>query len=225
MMSHSLAKTMVAVVFWGLMMAFGVNSAGAAPDAKTILDGIAKRYGGTGFSAQFTQTATISAIDVTDSARGIIYVKRPGMMRWEYEKPEPQLIISNGKTLWIYRPEEKQVMMGDAPDYLGEGKGVGFLSDIEMLKHNFVIVKVDENKRNLFRLKLIPRKPIPDMSDIHLYVTKSDYDIIRIATYNQYGDETIIHLHNQRLDLKLDDDMFTFVVPPETEVLKLTPNE
>jgi len=26
------------------------------------------------------------------------------MMRWEYEKPERQVIITDGKKLWIFRP-------------------------------------------------------------------------------------------------------------------------
>jgi len=222
-------KRVLVLVFGVFFICLGTifihGVADAAFDEKIIVDNIEKRYAGAGFSAQFSQTATISAIDVADTAEGIIFVKRPGKMRWEYEKPQPQLIVTDGNTLWVYRPDEKQVMMGNAPDYFGEGKGIGFLSDIGMLKRNFVILRVDDGKSDLFRLKLLPHKPIPDMADIYIYVSKNDYYIVRITTYNQYGDETIINLHNIRLDQKLDDGMFQFVVPDETEVLQLTPNE
>jgi outer membrane lipoprotein carrier protein len=80
-----------------------------------IIEGVEKIYDVPGFSAQFVQESTIKAMDLTDVASGKIFVKRPGMMRWVYEKPYKQIIITNGKKLWIYKPEDNQVMLGKAP--------------------------------------------------------------------------------------------------------------
>ena len=98
-----------------------------------IIDKLEKRYSQTGYSAVFTQISTLKAIEVTDTASGTMIVKRPGMMRWEYIEPEKQTIISDGDMLWVYRPEDNQVIVGKAPDFFKDGKGAGFLSNMEIL--------------------------------------------------------------------------------------------
>lgn len=39
---------------------------------------------------------------------GIVYFARRGRMRWEYRQPREKLFLSDGKSLWLYVPEEKQ---------------------------------------------------------------------------------------------------------------------
>src|SRR5215475_8074289 len=40
---------------------------------------------------------------------GILYLRRPGMMRWEYQSPSQKLFVSDGKTIYFYLPDENQV--------------------------------------------------------------------------------------------------------------------
>ncbi|MCK4467734.1 MAG: outer membrane lipoprotein carrier protein LolA, partial [Desulfobacterales bacterium] len=80
-----------------------------------IMDRIENRYAAKGFSANFSQESTIKAMDITDTASGNLFVMAPGMMRWEYEKPDQQLIITDGKRLWVYRQDDNQVMVGTSP--------------------------------------------------------------------------------------------------------------
>ena len=77
-----------------------------------ILKNVEKRYAASDFSTRFYQTLTLKAMDITDNATGRAFFKRPGMMRWEYEKPDRQIIITDSDTLWIYRPDDDQVMIG-----------------------------------------------------------------------------------------------------------------
>ena len=191
--------------------------------AGEILAKIEQRYKGGRFSARFHQTATIKAIDIIDTAQGKIFVERPGKMRWEYETPQPQLIVTDGRTLWVYRPDENQVMTGPAPDYFGDGKGASFLSDVKTIRHNFVISRVDDLKSVFYKLRLIPHKPLPDITDITLSISKIDFEIVHIATTNTYGDETLIELRDVRLEQDLDDSLFRLKVPPGTEVLRMQP--
>jgi outer membrane lipoprotein carrier protein len=37
---------------------------------------------------------------------GIAYFRRPGKMRWEYESPEKNLFLVDGKSAWFYVPED-----------------------------------------------------------------------------------------------------------------------
>lgn len=220
-------------VFWVLII-MGINGLYAgeiksSPQSITepsllldqILDRVENKYLAIGFSARFVQTATIKALDISDTALGAIYIKPPGMMRWEYESPDPQLIISNGKTLWVYRPEDNQVMTGKPPVLFGDGKGAGFLSDIKMLREKFNITLEKSEDSAVYILKLIPKKKLADIAMIYLFVKKEDAVLTRIVTHNMYGDETAIDLKNIHFEPKLGDELFTFKVPDGIDIFQL----
>src|SRR5216683_6111329 len=40
---------------------------------------------------------------------GTAYFRRPGRMRWEYERPEKDLFLVDGKTAWFYVPADHTV--------------------------------------------------------------------------------------------------------------------
>lgn len=41
---------------------------------------------------------------------GVAYFRRPGKMRWEYESPEKDIFLVDGKTAWFYVPGDHTVM-------------------------------------------------------------------------------------------------------------------
>src|SRR6202166_4625670 len=43
------------------------------------------------------------------SEAGTAYFRRPGKMRWEYERPENDLFLVDGKTAWFYVPADHTV--------------------------------------------------------------------------------------------------------------------
>jgi outer membrane lipoprotein carrier protein len=142
-------------------------------------------------------------------------------MRWEYEKPEVQVIITDGHKLWIHRPADNQVMTGSAPAFFSDGKGASFLSDIKLIRQKFKI-SLENSKDNFFyELKLKPLEKTLDVTDIRLSVTKNTFTVIRIITYNSYGDENRIELLNHQFDVKLDDSLFSLKIPPGADVLQM----
>ena len=46
---------------------------------------------------------------------GTVSVKKPGKMRWDYTSPEKKLFVSDGQTMFLYFPNEKQVMKNAVP--------------------------------------------------------------------------------------------------------------
>jgi outer membrane lipoprotein carrier protein len=188
-----------------------------------ILDGIEKRYSVPGFSADFTQESTLKAMNIVDTAEGNLKVRRPGMMRWEYASPDPQIIITDGDRLWIYRPEDNQVMVGNAPAFFKDGKGAGFLSDMKLLREKFTVFleSTDNAAGEDYHLKLFPEDQSLDLAAIILVVDPETYIINNIVTYNAYDDETRIRMTNYRFDIKLDDDMFNFTIPKGVDILEM----
>ena len=142
-------------------------------------------------------------------------------MRWEYETPDPQEIITDGKTLWVFRPEDNQVMIGKAPSFFKGGKGFSFLSDMKVIRQKFSMVLEKETEKGFLVLKLNPKEKTYDIEEIYLWISRTTFDVVRIVTYNSYGDETRIVFNNIQLKKNLDDSLFTFKVSEGIEVLHL----
>jgi len=192
---------------------------GLSPD--DIIQKVESQYAVSGFSAFFFQASTIKAMEITDSASGKAFFKRPDKMRWEYETPDRQTIITNGHTLWIYRPEDNQVMVGKAPSFFEDGKGFSFLSDMESVKKKFYILLEKEAEDDTHVLKLLPREKTFDVSVIYLFVSTKTFEVVKIVTYNSYEDETRIEFKDIQFKQKLDESLFNFNIPEGVEVLHL----
>ena len=186
-----------------------------------IMTRVENRYAGPGFSARFDQLSTIKAMAITDTATGKIYVKHPGKMRWAYEEPDRQIIITDGKRLWIYKPDDNQVMIGKFPAFFGDGKGASFLSDMNLVRKKFNIIKERVDEGGNYRLKLIPREKTFAISEIYLLVSKKTFDITQIITYNVDGDETRIQLSDIQYKENLNDAMFSFALPEGADIFQL----
>jgi outer membrane lipoprotein carrier protein len=199
----------------------GTSAAGDAEILEEIMSGVEKRYAGEGFEARFRQESTLKAMDITDTAEGSLLIKRPDKMRWEYETPEKQLVITNGDELWIFRPTDNQVMIGSAPEFFRGGKGASFLSDIRRIRRHFMVSLADASEGRDYVLKLVPRDETIDLVSILLRISARDFTVIDVTTTNSFGDETFIALDRYRFNLKPDDDAFLFHIPEGADVVHL----
>ena len=186
-----------------------------------IMDKVEKKYDVVDFSSYFIQESTMKAMDITDVASGSIFVKRPGMMRWEYDKPDRQTIITDGKKLWIYKPDDNQVMIGKAPSFFGDGKGAGFLSDMKLIREKFTVYFEKEKSDHDYVIKLLPKEQTIGIAKIYLAISKTTFKIKKIITQNEYDDENVIELVNSKFNLNLDESLFSFIVPDGTDVIRM----
>ncbi|MDA8404808.1 MAG: outer membrane lipoprotein chaperone LolA [Desulfobacteraceae bacterium] len=185
-----------------------------------IIRQLEKRYNTADFSASFSQVSALKALDIKDTAIGKVWFKHPGMMQWEYEQPEKYAIISDGKTLWIYRPEDNQVVIGDPMTYFGNGKGASFLSNFNLVQDTYTVTVTVPASPDQYAIKLVPRKKQMDLSAIFLNIDKSSFEIKSVVTLNEYGDETRIEFSNLKFE-PLDASLFSFQIPAGAEVLKM----
>ncbi len=192
-----------------------------APQLDKIIDGIEKRYAGNGFAARFFQESMLKAMQISDTAEGSLTVKRPGKMRWEYTLPDPQIIMSDGANLWIYRPKDHQVMVGKAPDFFSAGKGAGFLADIRQIRSSFQVDLQPAQSPEYYRLQLLPKSPTPELARVLLSVSRATFQVDQVVTFNAYGDETRIVLSEYRFNLNPNDSLFTFEPPEGVDVVQI----
>jgi len=83
--------------------------ASAAEDASSYVKRFEKRYRAaatlrTDFLEQYSTSGRLERAE-----SGVAYFKRPGKMRWEYQAPEKNLFLIDGKTAWFYVPADHTV--------------------------------------------------------------------------------------------------------------------
>ncbi len=184
-----------------------------------ILTAIEEKYSGKSFKADFTQVSKLAALDITEKASGTALFSHPGKMRWKYLTPQHHEIITNGKSLWIYRPEENQVMYGDASQFFQSGTGGAFLSDISLIRKNFNIT-VREVTTHYVEIDLIAKKKAKDISSIVIRISQKNSEIERVVTYNPYDDTTLFQFSNIQFK-NIEPEIFEFQIPYGVDIIEM----
>jgi len=218
---HSLCAGLSLI--WLAMLSCGACMASDGLSISEILRRVQKRYAVTDFEADFVQESHLKAMDMVDSARGHVCFRPPAMMRWHYKTPEQYLIMTDGQRVWIYRPEEGQVMVGQTADYLGDATWTGFFAEPDKLLDEFVVhfAAKEFAEEGQFVLELLPKKRVSNLTKILLFVSEDTFDVVRSVTYNFFGDKTSIRFEDFRFNQDLDTSLFIFKVPKDADVLQL----
>ncbi len=202
--------------------AFGTQTPALEPGVDDWLTRLENRYQ-SGFSANFYQKSTLQAMGIDDEAGGKALFSPPGRMRWIYEQPEPYSIITDGNTVWIYRPAERQVMMGQADSYFGGGGGTSFLSDIKRLRSQFDATIDETSTEETVVLRLVPVDGSLGFSSVYLKINRRSETVKEVVTYNAYQDRTLIRFSQVKMAPEVKRQDFQFTVPAGTETLMLSP--
>lgn len=123
------------------------------------------------YSADFFQESQIASLDRLQRATGRVSVAfdyhRPQTVplvkfRWEYDQPTRQEIVSDGKTLWVYLPENNQVIQSDIEmvNQARENDPMTFLTGLGNISRDFTISWASPNSDldGNHILDLTPRK-------------------------------------------------------------------
>ncbi|MGV8939971.1 MAG: outer membrane lipoprotein chaperone LolA [Lysobacter sp.] len=81
----------------------GSAFAGARDDLTSFTKGLK------GLDGQFTQQVYDAQDRLKETSTGHVQLSMPRLFRWEYVKPYPQVIVADGKKVWIYDPDLEQV--------------------------------------------------------------------------------------------------------------------
>lgn len=74
-----------------------------------ILKGVQDRYNSAKtLQVSFNETYTVQGRP-RQSESGVLTLRKPGRMRWDYTTPAGKLFVSDGKNVWLYTPEAKRV--------------------------------------------------------------------------------------------------------------------
>ena len=148
--------------------------------------------------------------------------KRPGKMRWLYEVPEEQLLVTNGETLWLFDPLLENVTIQKL-EKLTDGTALSFLLGLGDLQEDFnrrLISQVFLTSPDALIVELEPKKAAANLSFIQLAVHPATYNLQIIALMDQEGNYRTIELESMHYNLVLEDNFFEFKVTEDMEVIE-----
>lgn len=180
-------------------------------------------------SAQFHQTATNRSLGQVQEASGTLLLKRPGKMRWEYQKPDRRLYVTDGKTLWAYNPADKQVMVQEVEEAFSSRLPLAFLAGDCRLGKEFQASLVEHAGTRAAPetalLELRPKSAAGGQAGIArmvLEVNRRSGLVEKATLFDAVGNTTVIALRDIQINPGLKDQSFTFSPPPGTTVVKPT---
>lgn len=190
-----------------------------ADDLDAIISKIQKTYEGIqDIQADFVQLTTSSATKEMQKADGLVYFKKPGMMKWEYKSPTNDIIVSDGRTIWAYQQDIGQVMIGDASNS-GASISNNFLAGMGNLKKDFDI-ELEKPGSNSYVLKLNPKVPQPNIQRLYIAVDKKTSLVKQTIVFDLLGNETKVIFENLKINQSVPANIFQFKIPEGVRVIK-----
>jgi outer membrane lipoprotein carrier protein len=102
------------VAMVSVLVATGAEAGAGEPDAKALAARLEAKYRGAHtLQATFLERYSDNG-QVARTEAGTAYFRRPGKMRWDYESPEKNLFLVDGKTAWFYVPADHAVTKAPA---------------------------------------------------------------------------------------------------------------
>ncbi len=180
--------------------------------------------------ARFEQENRLRSLGRTTRSQGRFLMSKPGRVRVEYLEPENQLIVSNGKKLWIFTERLNQVIVSDMG---GSGSGsipLLFLAGKGNLAQEFRVELEDEGvperKGGVWkaaqphRLSLMPKQASAGFQRMWLEVDPETFHITGLDYVDALGNKTQIRFFDIEEGVAVGTEQFEFEIPSGVEVLR-----
>ena len=186
-----------------------------------ILARLQQRYGNIrSLAADFRQVYQSHRFELEES--GVLLVKKPAKMYWEYRKPSRKFFVTDGKKAYFHVPEDRQVMVTDFPAET-IGTPLLFLFGQADARDDFEVT-LDTNGQpsdsaNL-SLNLHPRRPSGEFTHVVVKIDKRTYLINGLSIFETLGGRNDYILTNIRENIPIPNQRFRFKIPPGVDVIR-----
>ncbi|KAF0219780.1 MAG: outer membrane lipoprotein carrier [Geobacteraceae bacterium] len=237
-------KNFRSVLLIATFIVFSVVSsagAGSGSDLKVVIDTLEQGYNALlDIQADFSQRTAIASMKREERGAGELFIKKPAgaaaKFRFNYVKPRQQ-IVSNGKSVWYYLPDNKQVMVSDVAAVFEGGNGVAlnYLTGMGHVSRDFTIsfAGTGRDKKGNYVLELVPNKQNQVLVKLQLTVSAQaveafretgkaqvPFPILSSVVYDSLGNRTTIEFSKIKVNRGIGNERFAFKIPAGVEVIK-----
>jgi outer membrane lipoprotein carrier protein len=202
--------------------------------AQDVVTEVQKFYKSTtNLTAKFRQTTLAKAFGRKEVSDGMVYIKKPGKMRWDYSKQDKRTkklvqeksFLSDGKQLWAVNHRQKQYYEQNIKDNLLP-VAVTFLTGKGDLNKEFTAILVPAGKyggKNDLVVQLTPNKPNAQYKTLWLVVDPSNYRVKQSVVENSAGDTNQFAFYEPNTTADIKATLFVFNAKAAKDYRKVTP--
>jgi outer membrane lipoprotein carrier protein len=232
---HTVVIAVVAV------LCLAVAAVAGAAELKDVVATLEQGYGSLNdLQADFAQRTTIAALNRNEKGAGELFLKRPArapaMFRFDYTKPK-QEIVSNGRTVWYYIPENRQVMTSDLAAMFAGGNSIAlaWLTGMGDLSRDFTAAfdGTGRDRKGNYLLDLTPKQANQGVTRLQLTISAEAVDgylqsgkavvpfpVLASTVTDAMGNRTAIEFSRVKVNRGLGSGRFTFKIPKGVEVIR-----
>lgn len=210
-----------------------------SPGAKLLGAKLEARYRGAHtLAATFLERYSESG-KVVRSEAGIAYFCRPGKMRWEYESPEKNLFMVDGKTAWFYVPADHTVTRAPAKQSTDWRTPLALLAgEMKLSRVCATVEPTTAEKPSIPGNEVLycplrgeeatPQSAVGAAADsqdrtpnqsVYLEITPATGELARVLVREKGGVEIEFKFADWRFDPPIADSFFRFEVPPGVAIV------
>ncbi len=193
-----------------------------AQDIHELARGVDEHYNHLrSLQSDFTETYRGDGAERVES--GTLWLKKPRKMRWEYRSPREKLFVSDGESVWLYLPAEKQVRKTSLKKLDDLRSPIAFLLGKTKLENELqglskAIDQTPSSPQNIV-LRGVPRAMSGQVSEVLLEISPSK-QIVRIVLEEADGATTEFRFAGWKENLELGDAQFQFRAPAGVETVE-----
>ncbi|MGH7846215.1 MAG: LolA family protein, partial [Candidatus Binatia bacterium] len=195
--------------------------AGEIRDADAVAEALQKKVNSTAeFVADFRQETEIKTLGKTIKASGKVYFKRPGRMLWRYDEPKGQYLAADGNHLYMYHPEQAQIIKTPLRSAFRSDVPLSFLLGIGNLQRDFKST-LKGSEKGVYLLQLTPKSEIGQVGELILGVDMKEFELQWMRIEDAVGNVTHVRFSSLQRGVELKDSLFQPNIPQGVEVVEL----
>jgi len=184
--------------------------ADARADLAAFTQGLKSLQGG------FSQEVYDTKGHLKQQSSGRVSLATPRQFRWEYVKPYRQLVVADGKTVWIYEPDLQQVSKRpQGPEE--QNSPLAILIDPARLDRNYVVTD-GGTSAGVNWLGIAPRSKA-DSNFESARIGFKDGQLSQIVVTDPLGQRTQMYFAQWQRNLALSAATFGFTPPKGVDVI------
>lgn len=174
-------------------------------------------------TADFQQTTSSRGSGRDRQGAGSMTLAKPGLMRWDYREPDPQVFVCDGKKISMYFAREGQMLVSPAKEYLDSDVTYAFFAGTGDILRDFTVSGPAEediiNPGDTYQLTLIPKQSHPQIEVIALWVDRKTFLMQRLKVTDKFGAVTDLVFANLAVNPEVPASIFQFTPPEGTEII------
>jgi len=167
------------------------------------------------FRARFEQQVISTDGMVQDGSSGQVWLRRPQLFRWSYGGEYPELVVADGKNIWIYDEMLEQVTVKSQSEAAANSP-LMLLTDLAQLDEQFEVREVGEVDGAQL-LELRSRSAETEFDRILLGLR--DNSLHLMVMEDAFGLRTELKFHDVEKNPQLESGLFTFQPPESADVI------